>query len=185
MTREELKAEALINLGSEPAPKEWEKLPCIKEQMPSCIGGEVSLQRFVGTDICAWFVGIGGLWEPQSDYFRVSLPPAEGAEDIRQLLLGWEHYKRDHLRESEALDVEAILLSEYSQIAAQPQPTAEGAEEILLRQRNGEDKPITYAVGKGGWVYKMILRAMTEFATLHAQKLADKMVDAKTSRNGC
>lgn len=54
------------------------------------------------------------------------LPPAEGAEDIRQLLLGWEHYKRDHLRESEALDVEAILLSEYSQIAAQPQPTAEG-----------------------------------------------------------
>lgn len=82
MTREELKAEALINLGSEPAPKEWEKLPCIKEQMPSCIGGEVSLQRFVGTDICAWFVGIGGLWEPQSDYFRVSLPPAEGAEEI-------------------------------------------------------------------------------------------------------
>jgi hypothetical protein len=57
---------------------------------------------------------------------RLSLPPAEGAEDIRQLLLGWEHYKRDHLRESEALDVEAILLSEYSQIAAQPQPTAEG-----------------------------------------------------------
>jgi hypothetical protein len=56
----------------------------------------------------------------------LSLPPAEGAEDIRQLLLGWEHYKRDHLRESEALDVEAILLSEYSQIAAQPQPTAEG-----------------------------------------------------------
>src|SRR5574344_2142105 len=58
------------------------------------------------------------------------LPPAEGAEDIRQLLLGWEHYKRDHLRESEALDVEAILLSEYSQIAARQQPTAEGAEKL-------------------------------------------------------
>ena len=70
-------------------------------------------------------------------------------------------------------------------LAKHPLPPAEGAEEILLRQRNGEDKPITYAVGKGGWVYKMILRAMTEFATLHAQKLADKMVDAKTSRNGC
>jgi hypothetical protein len=89
MTREELKAEALINLGSEPAPKEWEKLPCIKEQMPSCIGGEVSLQRFVGTDICAWFVGIGGLWEPQSDYFRVSLPPAEGAEEIDDETIAW------------------------------------------------------------------------------------------------
>ena len=43
----------------------------------------------------------------------LSLPPAEGAENIRQLLLGWEHYKRDHFRESEALDVEAILMSEY------------------------------------------------------------------------
>jgi hypothetical protein len=131
MNREELKAEALINLGSEPAPKEWEKLPCIKEQMPSCIGGEVSLQRFVGTDICAWFVGIGGLWEPQSEYFRVSLPPAEGAE------------------------------------------------EFLLAQRNGNDDPITVAISKDGWVYKMIVRAMGKFATLHAQRIAEKMVEER------
>jgi hypothetical protein len=127
MNREEIKAEALINLGSEPAPKEWEKLPCIKEQMPSCIGGEVSLQRFVGTDICAWFVGIGGLWEPQSDYFRVSLPPAEGAEEIL----------KKHMN--------GRAVQEYK-------------EELFIE-------------------YNTVVAAMTEFATLHAQRLAEKMVE--------
>jgi hypothetical protein len=134
--------------------------------------------------------GIGWLnsqGEPDIDYVmwledkilaiknNAPLPPAEGAspssataEEIRQLLLGWEHYKRDHFRESDALDVEAILMSEYSQFAAfqnkpqptldpmkvqwsgygelgnisqkplQPQPTAEGAEEFL-KNRGWDD----------------------------------------------
>jgi hypothetical protein len=132
MNREELKAEALINLGSEPAPKEWEKLPCIKEQMPSCIGGEVSLQRFVGTDICAWFVGIGGLWEPQSDYFRVSLPPAEGAEEI---------------------------LRKYMN-RMPPRYVTYVPEGEILR-------------------WELTLAAMQEFATLHAQRIAEKMVEER------
>jgi hypothetical protein len=91
------------------------------------------------------------------------LPPAEGAtldhlldhpngaEEIRQLLLGWEHYKRDHFRESEALDVEAILMSEYSQIAAQ---------HLHVVPRS------------------VAIDAMTEFAALHAQRLAEKMKEA-------
>jgi len=70
-------------------------------------------------------------------------------------------------------------------VAAQQQPTAEGAEEFLLAQRNGNDDPITVAISKEGWIYKMVVKAMQEFATLHAQRIADKMVDAKTSRNGC
>ena len=105
------------------------------------------------------------------------LPPAEGAENIRQLLLGWEHYKRDHFRESEALDVEAILMSEYSQIAAQPQPTAEGAEEIL------EDIAMRIdarGVGNNRDAIKRFYRdKLNTLATIHAQKIAEKMVSER------
>ena len=149
MTREKLKAEALIDLGSEPAPKEWGNIPCIKEQMPSLMGGEVSLQRFTGTDICAWFIGMGGLWQPHSDYFQVSLPPAEGAKKVQ-----WSGY------------------GELGNISQKPlQPTAEGAEEILTNLE-------TYYDFKFHWIERdRMIRAMHEFATLHAQKIADKMVE--------
>ena len=70
-------------------------------------------------------------------------------------------------------------------LAKHPLPPAEGAEEFLLAQRNGNDDPITVAISKEGWIYKMVVKAMQEFATLHAQRIAEKMVDAKTSRNGC
>ena len=53
------------------------------------------------------------------------------------------------------------------------QPPAEGAEEFLLAQRNGNDAPITVAISPEGWVFKMIVRAMEKFATLHAQRIAE------------
>jgi len=209
MNREELKAEALINLGSEPAPKEWEKLPCIKEQMPSCIGGEVSLQRFVGTDICAWFVGIGGLWEPQSDYFRVSLPPAEGAEAI--LKEGLDDGRYADIVDGINIDVkqpfyQAIIRYAEDVVAAQQQPTAEGAEEMFRllakyasRQRLADDPdlekllelddlrrsvyedhriPTSFAIAQ-------LIAEETVFRhviTLHAQRIADKMVEEKCKK---
>jgi len=49
-------------------------------------------------------------------------------------------------------------------------PPAEGAEEILANLE-------AYYDFKFHWIEKdRIIRAMTEFATLHAQKIADKMV---------
>ena len=156
------------------------------------------------------------------------------AENIRQLLLGWEQYKRDHIRESEALDVESILMSEYSQYAAQqnppssataeeylkenhpilnryltqgnivnvykgildvmeayatlqnkPQPTAEGTEEIkqgideLIKihipiNAANFDYCVKYNIINGG-----LLQGIRDVATLHAQRLADKMVEER------
>jgi hypothetical protein len=50
-------------------------------------------------------------------------------------------------------------------------PPAEGAEEILANLE-------AYYDFKFHWIEKdRIIRAMTEFATLHAQKIADKMVE--------
>jgi hypothetical protein len=50
------------------------------------------------------------------------------------------------------------------------------AREILLNQRNGDDKPITAALHPEGWVFKMILRAMEEYAqqnTLNRDKVME------------
>ena len=59
------------------------------------------------------------------------------------------------------------LMNEF---AAQQQPTAEGAEEILTNLE-------TYYDFKFHWIERdRMIRAMHEFATLHAQKIADKMV---------
>jgi len=92
-----------------------------------------------------------------ADITNAPLPPAEGAEKVQ-----WSGY------------------GELGNISQKPlQPTAEGAEEFLLAQRNGNNDPITVAISKDGWVYKMIVKAMEGFATLHAQRLAEKMVEEK------
>lgn len=63
-------------------------------------------------------------------------------------------------------------------------PPAEGAEEILRKNCN-----TCYSRSTGEeevWSsVSSVLIAMQDFATLHAQRIAEKMVDAKTSRNGC
>ena len=56
-------------------------------------------------------------------------------------------------------------------LAEQPLPPAEGAEEILTNLE-------TYYDFKFHWIERdRMIRAMHEFATLHAQKIADKMVE--------
>ena len=58
-------------------------------------------------------------------------------------------------------------------LAEQPLPPAEGAEEILTNLE-------TYYDFKFHWIERdRMIRAMHEFATLHAQKIADKMVSER------
>jgi len=77
-----------------------------------------------------------------------ALPPAEGAKKVQ-----WSGY------------------GELGNISQKPlQPTAEGAEEIL--DKHSRYHPVTNLVYR-----EDVLSAMNEFATLHAQKIADKMVE--------
>ena len=57
-------------------------------------------------------------------------------------------------------------------LAAQPQPTAEGAEEILNKYPHSIEYPMFIHENNA-------LAAMQEFATLHAQRLAEKMVEER------
>lgn len=64
------------------------------------------------------------------------------------------------------------------------QPTAEGAEEILKKHMNGttvqEYKEELFIE------YNTVLAAMQEFANLHAQRIADKMVsESKKPKGKC
>jgi hypothetical protein len=58
----------------------------------------------------------------------------------------------------------------FAAIQNKPHPTAEGAEEILTKHL-GSLMPLKYGVK-----YNKTIDAMREFATLHAQRIADKMV---------
>ena len=80
-----------------------------------------------------------------------ALPPAEGAKKVQ-----WSGY------------------GELGNISQKPlQPTAEGAEEILTNLE-------TYYDFKFHWIERdRMIRAMHEFATLHAQQIADKMVEER------
>ena len=80
-----------------------------------------------------------------------ALPPAEGAKKVQ-----WSGY------------------GELGNISQKPlQPTAEGAEEILTNLETHYDF-------KFHWIERdRMIRAMHEFATLHAQKIADKMVSER------
>jgi len=103
-------------------------------------------------------------------------PPAEGAEQrIRVRNILQDFYRRG---EYELEQAEEDIMRLF-----QPQPTAEGAEEILDRLA-GE-----FISMKGDYAdnvrmqscyeREFIIKAITEFATLHAQKIADKMVSER------
>ena len=92
------------------------------------------------------------------------LPPAEGAEQlIRVRNILQDFYRRgDYELEQAEEDIMRIFMQ---------QPTAEGAEEILDRLLR--DYPWQH------WGRENALKAMQDFATLHAQKIADKMVEER------
>ncbi len=64
-------------------------------------------------------------------------------------------------------------MHEFAALQNKPQPTAEGAEEIL-KNRLGEQFGLLTPFG-----LEILIAAMTDFATLHAQRLAEKMVEEK------
>jgi len=95
-----------------------------------------------------------------------SLPPAEGAEEIL--------HKYVHTINSDGTSLVTFMgaLKAMREFAAQQQPTAEGAEEIL--DKHSRYHPVTNLVYR-----EDVLSAMNEFAALHAQRLAEKMVEEK------
>jgi len=68
-------------------------------------------------------------------------------------------------------------------IASEHQPTAEGAEEILkktkLRAASVPSVPLSWLIAPESPTWNAVVAAMHEFATLHAQKIADKMVSER------
>lgn len=105
----------------------------------------------------------------EADLDSLSLPPAEGAEAF---LRSHKISGADFVYTT-GFENMVELLREF---AAQQQPTAEGAEEILEKHM----KLCSIQPINGGYPKFIVLVAMTEFAekfaTLHAQRLADKMV---------
>ena len=102
-----------------------------------------------------------------------SLPPAEGAEA----------FIRAKIADHKLHDCYPTFVPEMAQamteFAAQQQPTAEGAEDILEKHM----KLCSIQPINGGYPKFVVLVAMTEFAeqltTLYAQRIADKMVEER------
>ena len=103
------------------------------------------------------------VWDAFFELKKLSLPPAEGA--------GYDMTK-----------VTGILLDEAVELRRRvdelEQPPAEGAEEIL-KKYTIYCKNVISVEGKVWVLSTVIPRAMNDFATLHAQKIADKMVGEK------
>jgi len=100
------------------------------------------------------------------------LPPAEGAEQlIRVRNILQDFYRRgDYELEQAAEDIMRIFTQ---------QPTAEGAEEIPTAKEFvhkyynlPQSKVMTVRIGS-------LIKCLERFATLHAQKIADKMVEER------
>jgi hypothetical protein len=105
----------------------------------------------------------------------IALPPAEGAEQlIRVRNILQDFYRRgDYELEQAAEDIMRIFTQ---------QPTAEGAEEITAKEYLQNKYPQmrghlwnSNELINDDWIAEM----MDDFATLHAQKIADKMVEER------
>jgi len=96
------------------------------------------------------------------------LPPAEGAEQEKILTDFAE--KMNTAMVNNDPEFEQIVNDHYFDLIEQP--TAEGAEEILDGMDLGEP------IQTGEFYYRSeVLEAMNKFATLHAHRIADKMVE--------
>lgn len=106
---------------------------------------------------------------------QIPIPPAEGAEEF----LKSKGYAETIKHPTDGIIAPTFtwshvieLLQEYV-IMQKPQPTAEGAEEITAKKYLSD-----HGYGSGTNYSSVLVAAlMTEFATLHAQRLAEKMVE--------
>ena len=111
-------------------------------------------------------------------------PTAEGAErkPIKKLSAHsfWSWYRKDYktcmVTSTNEIHFDIEDLWRFMDAFAAQQPTAEGAEEILTKHL-GSLMPLKYGVK-----YNKTIDAMREFATLHAQRLAEKMVEEKCKK---
>jgi len=108
----------------------------------------------------------------------LSLPPAEGAEKLKEMEELFNLEQQLDIPMKDRLHNSAKGKELFAAIQNKPHSTAEDAEEILRKNCNtcysrstGEEE-VWSSVGS-------VLIAMQEFATLHAQKIADKMVSEK------
>ena len=102
---------------------------------------------------------------------------------VRELVERWMGKKHPITMRSYVSDLTALIEEHYvkkeeheklvnAALQNKPQPTAEGAEEILDGMDLGEP------IQTGEFYYRSeVLEAMNKFATLHAQRLAEKMVE--------
>ena len=97
-------------------------------------------------------------------------PTAEGAEEILE-----KYLIRDPISKKSALEA----MQEFAALQNKPQPTAEGAEEYFLKKyplyKDIKPNEVTFFREK-------FFEMLTEFATLHAQKIADKMVSERCAK---
>ena len=110
------------------------------------------------------------------------LPPAEGAERKPKKKLSahsfWSWCRKDYktcmVTSTNEIHFDIEDLWRFMDAFAAQQPAAEGAEEILDNLDLGEP------LQSGEFYYRSeVVKAMQEFATLHAQKMAEKMVEEK------
>ncbi len=97
------------------------------------------------------------------------LPPAEGAIADINFIKWYSGMEEQKIRSA----FERYKREVMPDVNAAKQPTAKGAEEILRRivgeTENGFKRDFAW--------FSEAIAAMNEFATLHAQKIADKMVE--------
>ncbi len=111
------------------------------------------------------------------DLFNPGLPPAEGAEE-QKILTDFAEKLNTAMVNNDPEFVQ-IVNDHYFDLI--DQPTAEGAEEILEKHLNLQfkDTPEDWTVALIQFNQEKFIAAMQEFATLHAQRLAEKMVEEK------
>ena len=104
--------------------------------------------------------------------YYASLPPAEGAKTCWNCGIDLRHAP-------DGVTAHHCSCGATNPGERQPQPTAEGAEEILLKHgffvmthKEGSEHVRKVFI-------EPVIAAMTEFATLHAQRIADKMVSER------
>jgi hypothetical protein len=99
---------------------------------------------------------------------KLSLPPAEGAEAIVKKYEDEYDFKFHWVQRDRVIR----MMREF---AAQQQPTAEGAEKLSAKKYladNGYGSGFNYTTNQVAYL-------MQEFTTLHAQRIADKMVEER------
>ena len=124
--------------------------------------------------------------------YYVPLPPAEGKDvaDLKQYMTNMVYYVRDNAKDMNSAQFDKWAEEHINGIAEflkQQQPTAEGAEEILAKE---QFEAIVKSTCEDVWYGRRSLNPVKEQtdliverlyplfenATLHAQKIADKMV---------